>query len=844
MATTSIPVSTPRRRSLWRLLALFLVAIMIAALGGLSWLYSAARSALPQLDGSVKVAGLSGKASVIRDGHGVPTIDAANPGDLFFAQGYVTAQDRLWQMDVMRRFAAGEISEILGADFIRHDREQRILGIRVSAQKALDVSSEQTREHFAAYARGVNAYIESHRDRLPIEFRILHYSPRPWAPQDSMLIAAQMVKDLNHYPYADALERERIMAKLGPELTADLYVNSSWHDRPPTVARPSLRQNGDADKHDKGDHDDEERDKRAPVSSSVARQWGTPALRDLIGIGADGSEADGLIHLDPDADARMVIGSNNWVVSGAHTVSGKPLLSNDMHLGHQMPNLWYEAHLRSGSLDVAGVTLPGMPYVIVGHNQRIAWGFTNIGPTVEDVYVETFNPQGQYLTPEGWKAAEHRSEVIHVKGKPDEVVDVALTRHGPIITDLVPGETRKIALRWTLYEGTHNPFFDVNSARNWEQFRRAFSALDAPGQNVVFADVDGNVGYQATGKVPIRASGDGSLPENGSDNAHEWISYIPFDRLPSTYNPPSGVIGTANGRITPDKYPFSISTGWEGPWRTARIYRVLESGKKFSAADMLELQTDIYSDAERSFAERFVYAVDHAKKASARAKQAAELMRGWDGRMTGDSAAPTIDYRARVELTRLLLEPKLGPAPKDPEQSKSTLNWKTYGWGMQSVWLENLLQHQPKRWLPESYDSYDDLLAAAVDAAVSDPEAPQELASWHWGPFHAVEIQHPILGQAPVLKRWTGPGTQPQSGSGYTVKAVSRSHGPSERLTVDLSDLDQSTLNLVTGEAGNFLSPYYMDQWKAWYEGFTFRLPFSQKAVTAEQRHLLVLEPK
>jgi penicillin amidase len=488
--------------------------------------------------------------------------------------------------------------------------------------------------------------------------------------------------------------------------------------------------------------------------------------------------------------------------------------------------------------------LPGMPYVIVGHNQRIAWGFTNIGPTVEDVYVETFNPQGQYLTPEGWKAAEHRSEVIHVKGKPDEVVDVALTRHGPIITDLVPGETRKIALRWTLYEGTHNPFFDVNSARNWEQFRRAFSALDAPGQNVVFADVDGNVGYQATGKVPIRASGDGSLPENGSDNAHEWISYIPFDRLPSTYNPPSGVIGTANGRITPDKYPFSISTGWEGPWRTARIYRVLESGKKFSAADMLELQTDIYSDAERSFAERFVYAVDHAKKASARAKQAAELMRGWDGRMTGDSAAPTIDYRARVELTRLLLEPKLGPAPKDPEQSKSTLNWKTYGWGMQSVWLENLLQHQPKRWLPESYDSYDDLLAAAVDAAVSDPEAPQELASWHWGPFHAVEIQHPILGQVPVLKRWTGPGTQPQSGSGYTVKAVSRSHGPSERLTVDLSDLDQSTLNLVTGEAGNFLSPYYMDQWKAWYEGFTFRLPFSQKAVTAEQRHLLVLEPK
>jgi len=836
MATTTIPVSTPPRRRGRRILAFFLTAILIAALGGLAWLYSIARSALPQLDGGVKVAGLSAKVSVIRDEHGVPTIDAANLEDLLFAQGYVTAQDRLWQMDVMRRFAAGEISEILGADFVKHDREQRILGLRVAAQKALEVSSAQTRAHFEAYTRGVNAYIESHRERLPIEFRILRYSPRSWAQEDSALVAAQMVKDLNHYPYGDALDREKILARLGPELTADLYVNSSWHDRPPTVARPSLEQNTGTE--------DDDQNKGSPVDSSVARQTAAPAFRNLVGAGLARA-----LEPDSDADARMVVGSNNWVVSGAHTVSGKPLLSNDMHLGHQMPNLWYEAHLRSGNsgssnFDAAGVTLPGMPYVIVGHNQRIAWGFTNVGPTVEDVYVETFNSGGEYLTRDGWKSPEHRREVIHVKGKPDVVMDVALTRHGPIITDLVPGETRKLALRWTLYDGTHNPFFEVDSAQNWEQFRRAFSALDAPGQNVVFADVDGNVGYQATGKIPIRASGDGSLPENGSDNAHEWTGYIPFDKLPSVYNPPSGIIATANGRITPDGYPFSISTGWEAPWRTARIYRVLESGKKFSAADMLALQTDINSDGERYFAERFVYAVDHAKNASARTKLAAELMRGWDGRMTADSPAPTIGYRARVELARLLLEPKLGPVPKDPDQVKATLNWKTYSWGMQSVWLENVLQHQPKRWLPESYDSYDDLLAAAVEAAVSGPVALQDLASWHWGTFQPVEIQHPILGRIPLLRRWTGPGVQPQSGSGYTVKAVSRSHGPSERLTVDLSDLDQSTLNLVTGEAGNFLSPYYMDQWKAWYEGYSFKLPFTPQAVAAAQQHLLVLEPQ
>jgi penicillin G amidase len=464
MATISAPVSSPRSRlRIWRVFVFFLIAILFAALGAMAWLYSIARSALPRLDGSVKTPGLAARVTVIRDGHGVPTIAASSFEDLFFAQGYVTAQDRLWQMDMMRRFAAGEISEILGDNFLKHDREQRILGLRVAAQKALAVSSPQNRSYFEAYARGVNAYMESQRDRLPLEFRLLGYAPRPWAQEDSTLIAAQMVKDLNHYPYRNALTREKILAKLGPELTADLYVNSSWHDRPPTVARPRLDQNTG----------DEDRDHRSREGSSVAQRMAGPSLRNFARI----SEADAEEQI---ADPPVVVGSNNWVVSGAHTVSGKPLLSNDMHLGHQMPNLWYAAHLQCGTFDVAGVTLPGLPYVIVGHNLRIAWGFTNVGPTVEDVYVENFNPDGQYLTPEGWESAEHRREVIHIKDKPDVVMDVELTRHGPIITELVPGETRKLALRWTLYDGMHAPFFEVDLAQNWEQLRRAFSALDAP----------------------------------------------------------------------------------------------------------------------------------------------------------------------------------------------------------------------------------------------------------------------------------------------------------------------------------------------------------------------------
>src|ERR1022692_2309605 len=571
---TGVPAS--RRSSGWRILFWLLAILLLAVAGVLAYAYIITRSALPQLDGNLSVKGLSATVKVTRDGHGVPAIEAASLEDLFFAQGYVTAQDRLWQMDVMRRYGSGELSEILSADTLKLDREQRILGLRASAKKAMEMAGARDRSFFEAYARGVNAFIGTHGDRLPIEFRILRYRPTPWMAEDSLVIADSMVKDLNFHYFYDALAREKILAKLGPELTGDLFVNRSWHDRPPTVMREDLSEPDS----NAGDSDDEE-DDDSPDTSVTQNK--------VPSVAPEASLVDGL----------PVNGSNDWVVSGAHTVTGKPLLSNDMHLGHQMPNLWYEAHLHSGTLDVAGVTLPGMPYVIVGHNQRIAWGFTNIGPTVEDAYIETFNADGQYLTPAGWKTPEHRKEVIRVKGKADVVVDVVLTRHGPIVSSLVPGETRQIALRWTLYDGIHNPFLEVDSAQNWEQFRQAFSAFDAPAQNVVYADVDGNIGYEATGKIPIRASGDGSLPEHGGDNAHEWTSYIPFDKLPSVLNPASGVLATANSRITPNGYPYSISTGWEAPWRSARIYRVLESGRKFSAADMLALQTDIYSDAER-----------------------------------------------------------------------------------------------------------------------------------------------------------------------------------------------------------------------------------------------------
>jgi penicillin amidase len=486
--------------------------------------------------------------------------------------------------------------------------------------------------------------------------------------------------------------------------------------------------------------------------------------------------------------------------------------------------------LTCGDFDVAGVTLPGAPWVIVGHNRRIAWGFTNLGADVEDVFVENFNAAGEYQTPQGWRKPEVRHEMIRVKRGRDVEMDVRLTRHGPVISYELPGEKRMLALKWAIYEtGLSLPFFAVNKAQNWEEFRAAFSEFNGPGQNVVYADVDGNIGYQAAGRVPIRAAGDGSLPVSGADDAHEWTGYIPFEEMPSVYNPPSGIIATANGRVTPDGYKYSITKEWEPPYRTERIYQVLRQNKKFTEADMLALQMDVQSDLDRFVAERMVYAVDQTPGASARARSAAEILRRFDGRMSADSAGAAIEGRARQWLSATLLKSKLGE------------DAKLYRWYMQTVWLEKTIAFQPERWLPEEYKSWEALLTAAVEAAVTDPRAPRDLASWKYGDYSTVEISHPIFGKIPWLKRYASTKRLPQSGDGITVKQMGGTFAPSERFTADFAELDRSTLNIVNGESGNLFSPYFNDQFAAWYGGSTFGLAYRPETVERTTAHRLRL---
>ncbi len=785
-----------------------LIAIVVAAalgVGGIClWVRDAALKAMPSLDGTIALDGLHARVSVTRDSLGVPTITAQSLDDLFFTQGYVAAQDRLWQMDSSRRYAAGELSAALGADFVKVDTAQRILGLRVAARNAVAALSVRDRGYLEAYARGVNAYIAERQHSLPLEFRLARYFPRAWTPEDTMLVGALMAEMLTHGPALDALHRETILQRLGPELTADLYVNSSFRDMPPVETSAPAE---------------------IPVPPRLPENRGarTFAPWNVAVLPAPESSAE-----------RLSPGSNNWVVSGAHTASGKPLLCNDMHLDIRIPGTWHEEHLIAGDFEVAGLTLPGVPGVIVGHNRRIAWGFTSMMPTVEDVYVETFNGNGEYQTPSGWRKPEVRHETINVKnGQPVEI-DIPVTRHGPIITPIAPGETRQIALHWMLHDpGVLNmAIIDVDSAQNWQEFRAAFSHFNIPGQNVVYADVDGHIGYQATGLYPIRASGDGSLPVSGADDAHEWTGYVPFEKLPSVYDPPSGMIATANGRATPLDFPYTISTEWGGPYRTERINHLLRGGSKLTAADMIAIQTDITSELDRFTAERLVYAIDHTPSASPRAQQAAELLRRWDGTMAKDSAAAAIERTSRAQLENMLLEAKLGG------------DRKLYTWFMSPVWFENVLLFEPPHWLPIGYSDWNKLLTDAVDHALRERKAPADLAAWKYGDIYQFDIKHSVFGGIPFLRRFAGPGPQPMSGDGVTVKQVGREFGPSERYTADLSNWDASTLNLVNGQSGNLFSANFNDQWSAWYDGSTFPFPFTAQATERATTHRLTLTPK
>jgi penicillin amidase len=846
------------------------------------------RDNLPQLDGSLTVYGLAAPVTVDRDARGVPHIRAASLDDLVFAQGFVTAQDRLWQMDLLRRYAAGELAAILGPSGLGHDRLQRTLQLRTAAENAFVTLPADQKHWLEVYARGVNASIAAQHDRLPIEFRLLGYRPDPWDPRDSLLVELSMFQDLTT-SFPDKLAREALAAHLPPQLIADLYPVGSWRDHPPGASIPDVTS---PQPEIKDIPLDESQSKlRRPATGSISSANLLALMQTLA-----------LFH--PPC-AGCVAGSNGWAVSGSRTASGKPMLSSDMHLSLAVPELWYEADLEAPSpaplteFHAAGVTLPGVPFVIAGHNAHVAWGFTNLGADVQDIYIEHTRgtPSGaQYQTPGGdWLPVRYRTEVIHVRGAADDTLSVPLTRHGnidtPIVTSIYPGERRSLSLAWTIYDPANitDPFFLVDTASDWTAMLSAFSAWGGPAQNLMYADDQGHIGYHAVGRIPIRGDVNNPAPlapvptdATAPDAAaHQWAGYIPFDQLPQAFDPPDGVLATANARVTPDGYRYPITLDWKAPYRTERIYKVLEAGAPndsgatpsqagqakslLTPADMLALQNDDFSEIDLVLAQRFAYAIDHATgplKNDKKLHQAADLLRAWNGHVDAGAPAPAIVNAARDAFWALLLVPRLLPQVAAQLANGAELNklhlpadaalvgnlWTAYTWGERDSVEEQLVTGTPARWLPAGYIDWNDFLAAVVQRGLNDAHAPRDLSTWQQGKAFPLDIEHPIFSHSAMVQRLiavpTGTGPQPQSGDLTTVKQVGAAFGPSERFTADLSDPDRTTLNLVLGQSGNPASPWYMDQFQDWLHGRTYPLPFTPAAVQPTITHSLTLTPR
>ncbi len=795
----------------WSAVSLLLVLLLVGCAGVL-WLRSVTRAALPVLDGDLHLAGLSAPVLVRRDAHGVPHIDAATQEDLFFAQGYVTAQDRLWQMDVLRRSANGELAEVMGRSLIRHDTVQRVFQFRNTAQRIYANLAGPDRSRLDAYARGVNQFIAQHPDALPPEFVLLHYRPKPWSGADSLSIGVAMMAQTLDDHWDAKLAREQIAARLhNAKLEADLYPVGSWRDHPPTGLVVDLTQpHPIPPSHDEDEDDDRTQTRVMPHED----------MRMLHTL------------LRQSACADCVPGSNQWVIAGRYTASGKPLLSNDMHLALTVPNIWYMADLRAPGFHAAGVSLAGVPFIVAGHNDHVAWGYTALYADVQDLYVEKLDGKGNYQAMDGsWKPLSVDHETIYVRGAEDVIVDVQSTAHGPLMNPLFTKETRPLALKWTLYDATLNtlPIFQLDTAASCAEATAALSTWSSPTLNVVYADDRGHIAYHAVGRVPLRPSGLSGVPIR--DAAHEWQGYIPFESLPNAFDPPSGFLATANSRVTTDNSPNVLSLEWADPYRAERIYKMLQGHDQLRPQDMLAAQTDIYSEVDQELAHRFAYAIDHTAGVDDRLRKAADLMRSWDGRLSTDSAAASVVTRAREALKPMILQPKLGDLASQ------------YLWSESNFAMEEIVMHGNVDWLPSGYKDWDAALTEAVRRGMDQGKAPADVSRWNYGNWHVIDLEHPLAGFLPFVSGIAGTGPQPLSGDTVTVKQAGRAFGPSQRFTMDWSNIDGSTENIVLGESGNPLSPYFRDQWNDYVSGTTFALPFSAAAVAAQTQHTLRLLP-
>jgi penicillin G amidase len=764
---------------------------------------------------TMKLPSLRDAVTIRRDERGIPYIEATNDDDLYFAQGYATASDRLWQMDLLRRTVRGDLAEIFGQAALGEDKRHRTFGFaRVIDETAAHLPANLS-VALNAYARGVNAYIDSHQGQsLPPEFLILQYKPRPWTPADSLAVGKLLSEYLSLSWQFDILREA--MAKLPKEKrdallpeTSPLDVFVVGNDK---TARRIRSQNS-----------------ASTISEALLSQ-----VSDSLA-----AERRSLEHLGfPTRAAESIEASNNWVVSGKRTVSGKPLLANDPHIPAAAPGVWHLVELSAPGMHVAGVTFPGAPGVVLGHNDYIAWGATNLGPDVQDLYVETFdknNPQ-RYMTPSGWREAEICHEQIKVRkgfGSPEietQTFDVTLTRHGPIIFEQ---DSKRYALRWTALDPATMEsagLFDANRAHNWKEFTEALSHYSGPTQNFIYADVAGHIGYYGAGRIPTRKSGDGSLPYDGSTDDGEWTGYIPFDKLPHVYDPSSGMIITANQRVAGAGYPYFLSHVWAQPYRARRIFDLLSAKPKLSVDDFRRIQGDVYSFAGVNFAQAAVKALKSQSPADEKLKSLLADFEKWDGMLSADSRTAPLVMQMRLAFRQRILTAALGADLA-----------KSYGWPEADTFIDRVLDTQPREWLPKEFAGYADLFRAAYgDAreALTKAIGPDD-SKWTWGNLNKARFPHP-LAQAPLIGlQFTIPPI-PQNGAGGTVNVGAN---VSMRFIADTSDWDNTRHGVPLGESGLPNNPHWKDQLDDWRNVNPRAFAFSKSEVAKATKEILTLEP-
>ncbi len=845
------------RRVVGRVLMVFVILVLLVVIGSGGALVYFIRQPFPQTDGALHLPGLSGEVTVIRDRFGVPHIYADTPQDLFRAQGFVHAQDRYFQMEFWRRVGQGRLAELFGKSALGQDKYIRTLGWnRVAAQEATLLPPE-TRDLLEAYASGVNAYALTNPDKLGFEFRVLgligrNWQPEPWKVENTLTWGKVMGWQLGEN-ISDQILRAALLDKGGADLL-NAVMPPYPSDAPVTVPSRGI---GDSRFEITG---------TAALKPDLITQSPISNLGylfSLLSATKDFEQATGLINTPE-------VGSNDWVIGGARTTTGKPIVANDPHLSVQMPSIWYQVglHCRVVSpacpYDVVGVSFAGAPGVIIGHNNRIAWGVTNLKAAVEDLYVEHANPANpdQFDYMGKWEDAQIVEEKINVAGDPTPVsLRVRITRHGPIMSDVssdlvvkdaVAGKDAikdAIAVQWTGSQpGTlFNSVLKIDRAQNWDDFRNALREWDAPSQNFVYGDIDGNIGYQMPGRVPIRAKGTGVVPVPGWTGDSEWIGYVPFDALPTLYNPPEGFIATANNAVVDAQYPYYLGEDWDHGYRIRRIKQLISAKDKLSLDDVKAIQVD---NASGFAVEMLPYLSTLNIPDDLTAHDALAELKMWDKRATRNSIGAAIFEVYYRQLAHNLFDGAIGP---ELAESALDVNDNT---SIRTA-LRKLLAEPGSHWWSDAAKGVtnprDHILIQTMRDTVDTLKARlgADVKNWQYGQLHTITFVNQTLGKSGIapIESIFNRGPYPDDGAGASINAAAGDRtlavvtAPSWRMIVDMNDFSQSQAIHATGQSGHAFNPHYDDMIRPWIEIQYNPFLYNKDEVLRNAEATLTLQP-